>query len=1005
MAKILNRALLTVGELRKVGTPVVRVLDYDKDSKVTRCSGATQPTDTDAGFAKGCIFSYSTGGTVGGTVYINEGTAASADFNAIGGGGGGAGGDTLNSAYENGRTITVDSGAITITDAQATAHTFDIDKTGTGSGDIFNIKLENAATGRVIYMDMDDGIAATGILIDSGGTARTGSDIVFTDDSTGNHSCIDINSSGTGNTIGFDFTDTETGGGGKVGAKFTWASGKGLASQAIVISRDDGITTADMIDIDDKSAGTSNIIDVHLTGAFEGNVLDFDATAEPIGNVINMDMDDAVAMTAIHIEGSGDRSQPFFEFTSDATSTGALDIFSYTVSGAYEGNVFAVYMTGAAVKAVWNIDMDAAIDAYALFLDAGNATRTEDLIEVTFDGDGNTDFMEVNHSCTGSGHIFDINVTSTTSGNVLDIVYSGASTGDAINLDMTSGLAAGALVIVGAGTRTQDLIQIDDDSAGSTHVFDINIGSTSSGNVFDVLVEAVAFTGDVLAINLGATATASSAIILTGGDVGRTVPLVIVNESSTNSGGIMFDLNRIGITAAVTFDIDDTAACSGNVFDYAAASTSTGTIFEVNMSNAVGAKLANFTVAGIRTADAITITHTASGAVDICAIVDSGTSSGHIFDINSTGNSTGNVIDIVASGTKVAGHILHIDLGTDLAGNALLIDAAGIRTAPIIFIENDATDAGVDDHVIYIKQVGQLDSNAIQIEFATAASTGNGLEVDMGSVNVVGMAINVVTQATGTANEGAALDIKHTVGALAANADVVRIISDSDLDATSNVVSIIQQIGAGTAGAYGLHIKCTGTNVEGLYVENGDVAIDEALTVTGTSTLGAVVYSSLNDGTTSLAATALELNRVCDTSGRLIAAGATLTITLALHDGKTIKLDTAAGSICTLPAATGTGAIFRFLVTAIATSNSHIIKVVGSDVMDGTVFSLSDGSANVIGWIAGAADDTITLNRSTTGSVTNGEYIELVDSAIGVWSVHGFTASNGTEATPFSSAV
>ena len=95
MAKILNRALLTVGELRKVGTPVVRVLDYDKDSKVTRCSGATQPTDADAGYAKGCIFFYSSGGSVGGTVYINEGTAASADFNAIGGGGAGTTGTRL----------------------------------------------------------------------------------------------------------------------------------------------------------------------------------------------------------------------------------------------------------------------------------------------------------------------------------------------------------------------------------------------------------------------------------------------------------------------------------------------------------------------------------------------------------------------------------------------------------------------------------------------------------------------------------------------------------------------------------------------------------------------------------------------------------------------------------------------------------------------------------------------------------------------------------------------
>ena len=45
-------------------------------------------------------------------------------------------------------------------------------------------------------------IAANAIVIDSGGTARTGADIVFTDDSTGTHICLDINSSGSGASAG-----------------------------------------------------------------------------------------------------------------------------------------------------------------------------------------------------------------------------------------------------------------------------------------------------------------------------------------------------------------------------------------------------------------------------------------------------------------------------------------------------------------------------------------------------------------------------------------------------------------------------------------------------------------------------------------------------------------------------------------------------------------------------------------------------------------------------------
>lgn len=138
----------------------------------------------------------------------------------------------------------------------------------------------------------------------------------------------------------------------------------------------------------------------------------------------------------------------------------------------------------------------------------------------------------------------------------------------------------------------------------------------------------------------------------------------------------------------------------------------------------------------------------------------------------------------------------------------------------------------------------------------------------------------------------------------------------------------------------------------------------------------------------------------------LVAAGATLTATRAAHNNKVILLDTAAGSVVTLPAATGTGSRYRFLIKVIATSNSHIIKVAnGTDIIQGIIAQLSDNSAAMLGWIAGAADDTITLNRSTTGSITRGEYIEIVDVAAGLFTVTGLIAGTGSEATPFSSTV
>ncbi len=154
-------------------------------------------------------------------------------------------------------------------------------------------------------------------------------------------------------------------------------------------------------------------------------------------------------------------------------------------------------------------------------------------------------------------------------------------------------------------------------------------------------------------------------------------------------------------------------------------------------------------------------------------------------------------------------------------------------------------------------------------------------------------------------------------------------------------------------------------------------------------------------------ATANEIDNHCDVSARMVAAGSALSVTEALHAGRTIALDTAAGSTCTLPASTGSGAIYRFAVTVLATSNSHIIKVANStDVLRGCILNNdSDSSEAFTGFNTTATSDTITLNRSTTGSVQIGEMIEIQDIKAGFFSVRGWVASTGSPATPFSATV
>lgn len=129
---------------------------------------------------------------------------------------------------------------------------------------------------------------------------------------------------------------------------------------------------------------------------------------------------------------------------------------------------------------------------------------------------------------------------------------------------------------------------------------------------------------------------------------------------------------------------------------------------------------------------------------------------------------------------------------------------------------------------------------------------------------------------------------------------------------------------------------------------------------------------------------------------------ASLTITRDLHAGRTVTMNRAGGMTLTLPAATGTGNIYKFFVGTTFTSNGIIQVANATDIMQGGVAVSTDAGGVTI--LAAATSDTITMNGSTTGGL-KGSFIEIEDVASGVFKVSGFLVSTGAEATPFSAAV
>lgn len=142
-------------------------------------------------------------------------------------------------------------------------------------------------------------------------------------------------------------------------------------------------------------------------------------------------------------------------------------------------------------------------------------------------------------------------------------------------------------------------------------------------------------------------------------------------------------------------------------------------------------------------------------------------------------------------------------------------------------------------------------------------------------------------------------------------------------------------------------------------------------------------------------------------AARRVVLSVTTVLTPELHEGRTIVMKGAGGArTFTLPPATGSGGRYRFVVDEVNTSN-YVIKVAdASDTIDGSIMNVdSDSSGAAVGFTPSAAHDTITLNGSTLGGASIGDWLELEDVDVDQWALRGLVTSTGIPATPFSATV
>lgn len=137
---------------------------------------------------------------------------------------------------------------------------------------------------------------------------------------------------------------------------------------------------------------------------------------------------------------------------------------------------------------------------------------------------------------------------------------------------------------------------------------------------------------------------------------------------------------------------------------------------------------------------------------------------------------------------------------------------------------------------------------------------------------------------------------------------------------------------------------------------------------------------------------------------------ATLTATKALHANRVVTLNRAAGIAVTLPAATGTGDWYTFIVGTTFTAAAQIAVPNATDYFVGTAIldkagTVTGAATANTGTVATESDTASLFGTANAQGGIKGEIVELCDIATAQWAIRIMSEAGGTVATPFSAGV
>jgi len=764
-----------------------------------------------------------------------------------------ASGAGLDGAYDLYSTINVDGTTVTLAGSNADVLTVTqsadddniiVTKTGEGAGNL--IKLANSGTGDDIQGTGDTWAvtaagAATFTSLDGVGditvediTATSSSVSITTDATSGVAVALEMDTLTTGTALEID---SNTGANCKLldlqnaGTSCFIVSGSGVVTiagsakntDAIVITDGDITLTDGDLDLssgqfslvsDQAGAGmtitdaTSGNYDLlYLNGTTNdgsGNILSIDqGAATRTGNMVQLDMGTtAVAMSAIDITCTGGtRTAPIISMDSDGT---ASDFIYCHTDVAFSGNMIDLEVkTGAATGNCIFINNDSGTSMEAINID--DEANIEDVILISATGD------------TGAGNAL-INLvadgTPNATANALLINWTGITdtgTPYAQKIDC-SGVDAGALIV--------------DSDAVTDHIVSINCGGALADDkaVLNLSIDGKPASGMANYLRIDASGADSTnvptAIEVVGS--GETMQGLYIDTDGTNKhqnhfhgGGALTDgLGVVGISS------DGALAAGGNVLNVTYTGTPAATsVAAVEVlcakdcmaldiaSSAVGVNCARIVGSGALT-DGLAVLSLSSAAALAAG--------GNILNLTYTGtpaDETVSVLEIAAAKNCMA-----LDIASSAVdSNCVRIIGSGALTDGLAVLSvSSAAALATGGNLLNLTYTGTPAAAAVSVVDIVCAKDCKVMDITTSAASVSALKVTGI----GAINDNLALlELSHSTGTIASGGSLLR------LEGTT----------AATATAYGMTINCTGANLEGLWVEHGDVLIAENLEVTGTS--------------------------------------------------------------------------------------------------------------------------------------------------------------------------